>query len=345
MIIHMPIEQHPYDIQIGFDTLSLLKDLLIKHQQTKAFILTDETVHELYKDTVGTLLDEFDIHYVVVKAGETSKSIETFELVSNTLIQQGIKRDNILIALGGGVIGDLGGFVASTLYRGIAYIQIPTTLLAMVDSSIGGKTGINTALGKNLIGAFHHPLAVIIDLDFLNTLPNHEYKNGMAEIIKAGFIGDQALLEKLEAQDIQTEDMITRAILVKKTVVIKDPYDHHERMFLNFGHTFGHAFENKTNYTVSHGFAVAEGMIIAIRIGIKLGLTERTLLKRIHNLLERYDLGLLKPNPNHLIEQTDQDKKNLKGTLNMVLLEGVGQPKIVAITKEDLYGCFNRKTT
>lgn len=344
MIITMPLEKS-YDIEIGLNTLSSIPNILLSYQQSKAFILTDQHVFELYQQQLEKLLVNFEIHFVVVPAGEQSKSISTFEQVSNELIEKGIKRDHLLIAFGGGVIGDLGGFVAATLYRGIKYIQVPTSLLAMVDSSIGGKTGVNTEQGKNLIGAFHQPVHVIVDLACLQTLPNHEYKNGMAEIIKAAFIGDQVLLEKLEAQDIQTEEMIVRAINVKKTVVIKDPFDYKERMYLNFGHTFGHAFENKTNYTVSHGFAVAEGMIIAIRIGIKMGITDRSLLKRIHNLLERYDLGLLKPNPNHLIEQTDKDKKNLKGTLNMVLLEGVENPKIVCISKEVLYGCFNRKTT
>lgn len=341
----MPLESQKYDILIGNKTTLKLLNVLEENNQKKVYILTDENVFSLYEKKIMSLLKTYEVFFTIVEAGESAKSIKTYEFVIDDLIEKGIKRDDFLIAFGGGVIGDLGGFVSASLYRGIGYVQMPTTLLAMVDSSIGGKTGINTKRGKNLIGAFHQPVKVIIDLEYLKTLPDHEYKNGMAEIIKAGFIGDPVLLEKLHKQDIRTKEMIIRAIEVKKEVVIKDPFDHKERMFLNFGHTFGHAFENITNYTVSHGFAVAEGMIISLRIGVKLNITDRSLLKLAHNILERYDLGLMKPNPNTMIEQAMMDKKNIKGVLNMVLLEGVSKPVIRAMTKEELYGCFNSKTT
>lgn len=345
MIIHMPLKTQAYDILIGHQTTIKLLKVLEDNKQKNVYILTDNNLFFLYEKKLLSLLKNYQVFFTIVEPGESSKSLIMYEFVLDNLIEQGIKRDDVLIAFGGGIVGDLGGFVSASLYRGISYVQIPTSLLAMVDSSIGGKTGINTKHGKNLIGAFHQPIKVIIDLEYLKTLPNHEYKNGMAEIIKAGFIGDEILIDKLYKQEIQTKEMIIRAIEVKKNVVVKDPFDHKERMFLNFGHTFGHAFENITNYTVSHGFAVAEGIIISLRIGVKLNITNRSVLKLAHNILEKYDLGLLKPNPNTMIEQTMMDKKNIRGVLNMILLEDVSKPIIYAISKEELYGCFNSKTT
>lgn len=341
MIINMPLEK-PYNILLGIHHFEeSIKPFLIEKNINRLFIITDATVYEIYHELVKRALSNIDLFFVVVKPGEQSKSFETFQTVTEELIGQGIKRSDYLMVLGGGVVGDLGGFVASSLYRGIKYIQVPTTLLSMVDSSIGGKTGINTKMGKNLVGAFYQPELVIIDLAFLDTLNNHEYVNGMAEVIKSGIIGDPSLFNDLLDNKIDIIQVISKAINVKKKLVLKDPYDRKERIYLNFGHTFGHAYENETNYQISHGFAVAEGMIIALKIGIKLGLTEQSILDDTMNIFKHFSLGNFGANPKALYEKIFYDKKASKDSIEMVFVTQIGSPVTRKLNKEELYECLD----
>ncbi len=346
MRIQMSLDNHAYDILLDHKAILQLPNEIRKwYKGDKIFIVTDENVHHLHQSLIADVLKEFTLIFVVVEPGETSKTFEVYETVIDQLIQQGMKRTDLLIAFGGGVIGDLAGFVASTIYRGVPYVQIPTTLLAQVDSSIGGKTAINSSKGKNMVGTFYQPKLVIIDPDFLKTLPDYEYKNGMAEVIKSAYIGDAILQDKLLKGQIKTLEMIERSIMVKRQVVLIDEFDLNERMFLNFGHTFGHALEKQSNYKITHGFAVAEGMLIATQIGQKLGITPPEIFKGLKLILEKYDLGLLNTNPIPLIEDIFYDKKNTHGQLKMIFLSEIGKPMIQPITKEVLYECYHSQTS
>lgn len=346
MRIEMPLKNHPYDILVEHKAILQLPCEIKKiYLGDKIFVITDHNVAKIYQANLEEILCDFKVSFVVVSAGEEAKSMAVYESVINTLMDNNMKRTDLLIAFGGGVIGDLAGFVASTLYRGVPYIQIPTTLLAQVDSSIGGKTAINSQKGKNMIGTFYQPKFVLIDPDFLKTLSDFEYKNGMAEVIKSAFIGDPVLQEKLLTGHIKTLEMIERSIQVKRQVVLIDEFDLNERMFLNFGHTFGHALEKQSNYQVAHGFAVAEGMLMATHIGEKLGYTPKSIFKSLKILLEKFDLGLLNTNPIPLIEDVFFDKKNTHGQLKMVFISDIGKPMIKPITKEVLYECYNSQAS
>lgn len=346
MRIQMSLEKNSYDILLDHKAiLQLPYEIKNIYKGQKVFIVTDENVYKFYANTLKSLLAEFIVSFVMVAPGEQAKSLAIYESVIDTLMEQDMKRSDLLIAFGGGVIGDLVGFVASTMYRGVPYIQIPTTLLAQVDSSVGGKTAINSHKGKNMIGTFYQPKLVIIDPDFLRTLPNFEYKNGMAEVIKSAYIGDVVLQEKLFKGQIKTLEMIERAILVKRNVVLKDEFDLNERMFLNFGHTFGHALEKQSNYEIAHGFAVAEGMLMAVHIGEKLGITPKHIQKDLRMILEKYDLGLLKSDPVTLIDDVFYDKKNTHGELKMIFITDIGKPVIQPVSKEALYECYHSQAS
>ena len=328
-----------YDILIEaglFDQFeALIKD--INHGQS-LFVITDEHVFGLYEKHLKNALKNVPHHILTTPEGEHSKSLKNYEHLIHQLIELNIKRDDLIVAFGGGVIGDLAGFIASTLYRGIAYIQVPTTLLAMVDSSIGAKTGINLSVGKNLLGSFYPPKRVIIDPNFLKTLAKDEYQNGVAEMIKVGLIGDSELFEDLKTYDEVNIRDIERAILVKKSFVLKDPYDKGERMFLNFGHTYGHAIENKHDYeTYKHGVAISYGMLMALKYGVKQGITPPELYDHLLELFLKK--GLVKePLLNHkdYIPYLKLDKKNLQGGLRFIVIKEIGTPLIITIKQEEL---------
>lgn len=342
MILSMPLATNPYDIHIGKNLMAQLKMLIKKvYEGSKIYVITDQTVFNYHQEYLLKRLVDFEVEVVVVAPGETSKSFEVFEQVVDELIEKGIKRGHLILAFGGGVIGDLAGFVSATLYRGIDYIQIPTSLLAMVDASIGGKTGINTNKGKNLVGSFHQPKMVIIDTLLLRTLDKIEYQNGMAEVIKSAFIGDTSLANQLLVSPVSEDEMIKRTIEVKRRYVLLDEFDRKERMYLNFGHTFGHAIERKSNYHIKHGFAVAVGMVIACDVGIKLGITSQETKEKLVALLKKYGLDKTVVNPNNYINEVFFDKKNINDVLNMIFITDIGCPMISQIKKEDFNGCFN----
>lgn len=305
------------------------------YKNKKIYILTDDNVEKLYlNQVIKSLENDFDVDYVVIPHGEESKTINTYITVCESLIDKGIKRNHLLLALGGGVIGDLCGFVAATLYRGIPYIGIPTSLLSQMDSSIGGKTGVDFAGRKNILGAFKQPSMVLIDPKTLDTLDEREFNNGMGELIKHGAIGNYKLLKMLDEKPKITEDVIYESLTVKKRVVELDEFDLKERMTLNFGHTFGHAIELKYGY--KHGEAVAIGMLMAIEMGVDLGVTDKECYNDILNVLKLYNLPCERYDYKEYLNDILYDKKNIAGTINFIFLTKLGDCTIYKLTEEEL---------
>lgn len=315
-------------------------------QNKKNVIITDEQVYHIYgKKIIENLKGHgIDVDVIVVPPGEQSKSIATLEHVYTKLIDFGITKSDGLIALGGGVIGDLAGFTAATYLRGISFIQIPTSLIAQVDSSIGGKTAVNLPSGKNLIGSFYQPKAVFIDPTALTTLKPRNLWDGMAEVIKYGCIKDLELfhlLENIEIEEIHDymEDIIYKCCNIKKEIVEEDEMDLNTRMLLNFGHTIGHGIEKLFNYkTYTHGEGVAIGMYHITKRSESLGLTSKESTQKIKSILHKYHLPYLLPEVDEdaLIKTLFNDKKSRGNKLNLILLNHIGDSFIHTIDKEQI---------
>lgn len=334
-----------YPIFIG-ENLLTDKDIFNSYALgSQVAIITDGQVKEFYLSAMSDNFSNKQCDAFIIPQGEGSKTIDTFVKVTDFLSEKQHHRDTTLIALGGGVIGDLTGFVAACYHRGVDFIQVPTTLLSQVDSSIGGKTAVNQARGKNLLGAFYQPKAVIIDLNTLDTLPDREYKSGIAEIIKAALIKDAFFFAWLEAHMtslLQREksflkEAIFRACSLKQAVVMVDEKDKTgERALLNFGHTFGHAIENNLGYGEwLHGEAVALGMRMAANLSYDLGMLDKDELTRIHQLLDV--VGYAQQLPEKLtsaqmLSTMNNDKKVFNNQLNLVVLDGIGS----AVIKSDV---------
>ena len=301
----------------------------------KIFILTDKNVNRYYGDLITkTLSDEgFEVKLFALEPGEETKNITTLPIVYNELLDFNLTRSDLIITLGGGVIGDLGGFVAATYLRGVDFIQVPTSLLAQVDSSVGGKVAVDLDRGKNLVGNFYHPKAVLIDPTVLETLEDRVFYDGMAEVIKYGCIKDNSFfdfLDKIENKSqllSNMEEIIHKCCDIKRIVVENDEKDKGERMLLNFGHTLGHAIEQYYNYkNYTHGEGVAIGMYQIAKLGQEKGLTKKGTADLIKNILIKYNLPYeLNINMNELIEAINLDKKKLGSKINLILLEEIGK--------------------
>ncbi len=337
--LNIHTSHYNYNIHIG-NKLNL-EEFFIDFKDKKMFIITDDNVFKLYEKYLNESFKSFNYKFIVVNEGEGSKSFETYNNVIDTLLEKEMKKDDLLIAFGGGVVGDLTGFIAGTIFRGVNFVNIPTSLLSMADSSIGGKTAIDTKYGKNLVGVFKQPLFVIIDTNYLRTLNNIEYTNGMAEIIKAGLILDKKLIDYLLSDNIDEQKMIIKALKVKKYVVEKDPFEENYRMVLNFGHTFGHAIEQYHNYEIKHGFCVGLGMDLAIRLGIKLEITDEKVLKVMKALYERHGLKEFQGDSNKYIDNIKYDKKNINNKIHFIIIKDIAEVKIITVNKEDLYDLSN----
>lgn len=300
----------------------------------RILIVSDDNVFPLYGKTVLDTLSAsgFECHSLVLPHGEPTKSFQSLPKIYEALLQAKLTRSDLLVALGGGVIGDLAGFAASSYLRGIKFVQIPTSLLAQVDSSVGGKVAVDLPQGKNLVGAFYHPKAVIIDPDVLNTLPSHFISDGMGEVIKYGCIKDRALFDILcshtSFEDLKPEltEIIARCVNIKRIVVEADQFDLGERILLNFGHTLAHTIEQHFHYErESHGEAVAIGMYQITKIAEEKGLTAEGCAEQIKKALQIYDLPDTANLPiDVLTEAITLDKKNLNNHLNVVLLHEIG---------------------
>ena len=321
-----------YDIIVGRDIIDKSGELIRKVSQAKrAVIISDTNVAPIYADRVaGSLYSAgFEPARACFKAGEKSKNLNIISEFYSIFSDAGITRDDIIIALGGGVTGDMAGFAAATWLRGVDFVQIPTSLLAQVDSSVGGKTGVDLPVGKNLVGAFWQPSLVICDIDTLKTLPEKYFTDGMAEIIKYGRILSKSLFEKLENFEINSilEDVISECISLKVDVVEKDERESDRRRLLNFGHTIGHAIEKLQKYEgLTHGQAVAVGMAYITKAGEIAGVTAPDTYARLVNLLQQYSLPIeVKGITNkQLCTAAMNDKKCTGNSINLVLLKEIG---------------------
>ena len=325
-----------YDIKIGHGLLSTIgEEIAALGKAERVCIVSDSNVWPLYGETVQHSLEssEFEVFSFVFPAGEESKNADTYLKLLNVLAENRLTRSDLLIALGGGVVGDLCGFAAATYLRGIRFIQIPTTLLAAVDSSVGGKTAIDLPAGKNLCGAFCQPSLVLCDTDTLTSLPREIFLDGCAEVIKYGVLYDESFFSGLEEAGAQfdLETVIARCVELKRDVVVADEFDTGARMKLNLGHTFGHGIEAASHFTVSHGKAVSIGMAIAARA------SHCPDAERIIACLEQFSLPVSTDfSAVHIYEHALSDKKRSGGTVNLILPQRIGYCDIVPTPVEKL---------
>lgn len=319
-----------YHVIIGSGLLPALGNYAASLGKTKkAAIISDSNVWPVYGAAAECNLQRsgFETCCYVFPAGEASKNGNNYLSILNFLSENRLTRTDLLIALGGGVVGDITGFAAATYLRGISYVQVPTTLLAMVDSSIGGKTAIDLPAGKNLAGAIYQPNLVLCDIDALNTLPDNVFRDGCAEIIKYGILYDRSLFEHLYTQGLafDRESVVSRCVELKRNVVAEDEFDLGTRQKLNLGHTIGHGVEVQSNFSISHGQAVAIGMAIVSKAGFALGYCDRDTYERILAVLDKFSL------PKHTACSADElyrialsDKKRAGETVNLIIPQSIG---------------------
>ncbi len=335
-----------YDVIIGDGLIDRSGDIVCEYiRPCHAVIITDDTVAELYLERFESSLKNANFHTdsIIIPHGENSKSAENYIKILNKLATFQLSRSDVLFALGGGVVGDLTGFVASTYLRGIKFIQVPTTLLAMVDSSVGGKTAINLDAGKNLAGAFYQPSLVICDYSSLSTLPREIFFDGCAEVIKYGIINDKNLFERLQNPIApQIASVIETCVKNKSDIVSADEYDNSSRQLLNLGHTVGHAIEKLSNFTVSHGKAVAIGTAAITRCAYKLGYCSEHDALQTEQLLAKYNLPTsCEYSARELADVAICDKKRSGDKINLIIPFGIGNCKIVPVLADDLCEFFS----
>ncbi len=359
--IKVPLSNRGYEIVLGGPGIRGLGVELINHgikEGTKILIVSNNDVAKYYGEICIESLSKngFNPKMILINAGEKEKNINNIVSIHDSAFSNHIERTSIMVALGGGIVGDITGFAAATWLRGISFIQIPTTLLAMVDASIGGKTGVNHPKGKNLIGAFHQPKLVLIDPLTLNSLPDREFKCGMAEVIKYGIIDDKELfleLEKIKYLDSpskynekQLATILRRSVSSKAKIVAEDEYESGRRAILNYGHTFGHAIETLCGYgNYLHGEAVGIGMIAAGELAVQLGIWSRDSANRQKALIAKTGLPTYWPklNPNDVWDTLQSDKKVRNGKVRFILPKKIGEVDIYDdISKEQVIDCISK---
>lgn len=331
-----------YDIKIGSGLLETVgSEAAALGKASKVCIVSDDTVFPIYGGIVSRSLENagFEVNHYVFPAGEESKNGANYLNLANTLAELQLTRSDLIVALGGGVVGDLAGFAAATFLRGIRFIQIPTTLLAMVDSSVGGKTAIDLPAGKNLCGAFCQPSLVLCDTDVLNSLPEDIFRDGCAEVIKYGVLYDPALFAHLKQHGLQfrRESVIRRCVELKRDVVMEDEFDTGARMKLNLGHTIGHGVEARSHFGLSHGKSVAIGMAIVSRAAVKLGLCDEAACRELLDVLQLFALPVsTQYSAEELYSYTLSDKKRSGGTVRLILPRSIGHCDIVPTAVSEL---------
>lgn len=331
-----------YTVNIGTGFLSSIGEKLREIKNVcRVVLVSDDTVFALYGEKVKESLTNcgYSVCEYVFPHGEESKSFENYEKILEFCAENSITRTDLFVALGGGVTGDLTGFVASTYLRGVDFVQIPTTVLAMVDSSVGGKTAINLKSGKNLCGAFYQPIGVFADCETLNTLPEETFNEGCAEIIKYGMICDKDFLEFLQKNSIRDniECVIKRCVEIKRDVVNRDEFENGERKLLNFGHTIGHALEKCSNLSISHGNAVAIGMAIATKGAYETGVSEEDFSDVLLPILKKNNLPTTCDfSSEELYKASLKDKKRSFDTISIIVPDKLGLCKIVKLPVEEL---------
>jgi 3-dehydroquinate synthase len=328
-----------YDVLVHRGALANVGD--IAREATRAYryaIITDTNLAGTHARQVVDSLGSVGTRTLTIPAGEASKTRETWAALTDELVESGFRRDAAIVAVGGGVVGDVAGFVAATFMRGIPYVQVPTSLLAMIDASIGGKTGVDTPHGKNLVGAFHQPAAVVADPSVLSTLPVEHFRSGMAEAIKHGVIADgmyleqivaelPALLESASRRGDATEALVARSVEIKAEVVRRDEREMGLRQVLNFGHTIGHAIETASGYSMLHGECVAIGMVLEATLAMRVGLGSSGIARDVKRVVERAGLPTALPNSvkaDQLIAAMRTDKKMRTGALRFALPRDIG---------------------
>ncbi|SFE59588.1 3-dehydroquinate synthase [Peptostreptococcus sp. D1] len=349
MKINVQTKLSSYDIIIE-KGIFLNLDKLIRDRLNpqKVFVITDKNVWNEYGTKIEKIIEALNIEYFinVVDPGEESKSISSAESIINQLVEKSIGRGDLIIAIGGGVVGDLSGFVSSIYMRGVDFINIPTTLLSQVDSSVGGKTGVNLELGKNLVGTFYQPKLVVIDPDFLKSLNDRVFRDGMAEVIKYALIKNRTLFEILANNDIDSirnyiETVIAMCCNIKKNIIQNDEFDKGERMLLNFGHTLGHAIESYYSYEkYTHGEGVAIGMHRILELAVGQNMISKELLDSIDTVIKNYGLPVYDENilNEELLEFIKHDKKNIDGKIKIVLVDDIGKSKIMDVEMDFFRG-------
>ena len=332
-----------YDVLIGYGLLDHIGDYLtpLMNNRCKIAIISDSNVWPLYGKAVCEILsgNEFDVFDFVFPAGESSKTAETYLQILNFLAENKFTRSDAILALGGGVVGDMSGFVAATFLRGVRYIQVPTSLLAMVDSSVGGKTAIDLPAGKNLVGAFYQPSLVVCDLALLASLPESVFCDGCAEVIKYGVLYDQALFDHLRSFGLSfdREYVVSRCVSLKRDVVADDEFDTGARQKLNLGHTIGHGIEKQSNFTITHGQAVAIGMAIVSKAGVRSGFCDASVANDIISILNQFNLPFQTGfSAEQLYCSALSDKKRSGGTVNLIIPQTIGSCIIKTIPVSEL---------
>lgn len=329
-----------YDVKIGSGLLPQLgSEVSACTKAKRCAVVSGENVFPLYGEAVLESLKSagLDAYPIVFPAGENTKCLQRYGELLEFLAGHTLTRSDCVIALGGGVTGDLAGFAASTFQRGIGFIQVPTTLLAAVDSSVGGKTAINLPAGKNQAGTFYQPSLVLCDTDTLDTLPERELRAGYAEVIKYGILGDEKLFSSLENGQKDITEIIERCVQCKAEIVAEDEHDLGKRRLLNLGHTFGHAVENRSGYTLLHGEAVAIGTAMISRAAVKKGMLDQNSCTRILSLLQSFSLPAESPYPAaELYDTLLLDKKFSQGKLHLIVPCGIGRCKTTAVTPTEL---------
>ncbi|MCA1897343.1 3-dehydroquinate synthase [Shewanella putrefaciens] len=345
--IQVDLGERSYPIYIGQNLMNDSEALSRYLLKKRILIVTNETVAPLYLNQIQEVMVSFgEVESVILPDGEQFKDLTHLDAIFTALLQRNYGRDSVLVALGGGVIGDMTGFAAACYQRGIDFIQIPTTLLSQVDSSVGGKTAVNHPLGKNMIGAFYQPQLVLIDTQCLHTLPAREFAAGMAEVIKYGIMWDGEFFQWLEnnvqaLKRLETEALvyaISRCCEIKADVVSQDETEQGVRALLNLGHTFGHAIEAEMGYgNWLHGEAVAAGTVLAAQTARSLGLIDESIVCRIVQLLQAFDLPVSAPESmdfDSFIQHMRRDKKVLGGQIRLVLPTGIGQADVFSQVTE-----------
>ena len=335
--VNIDLGNRSYEIKIGNDLLGDTQEFLPWIRGNQVLIVTNEIVAPIYLEKLKRAIDTKDVNEIILPDGEHTKSLTTAETIFDTLLKIPCDRDVTIVALGGGVVGDMAGFVAACYQRGVSFLQIPTTLLSQVDSSVGGKTAVNHARGKNMIGAFHQPVRVVSDITVLETLPEREFSAGMAEVIKYGVINDLEFFEWLETnmESVMSKDTealefaIERSCLDKAEIVERDERESGVRALLNLGHTFGHAVEAGLGYGHwLHGEAVAIGMVMAAHMSHLAGDLSEAERDRIQTLLRRANCPVdarIDLDPQRMLDLMQVDKKVQAGRVRLVLLKGIGQ--------------------
>lgn len=344
--LHVDLGKDSYDIIFEKNLLEKLPNYIkTVYKGKKLFIVTDTNVEKYYRKTMEDILKDYDYTFYVLEAGEKSKNLENVSKIYKELINASISRDDLIVAFGGGVVGDIAGFAAATYLRGVPFIQVPTTLLSQVDSSVGGKVGVDLPEGKNLVGAFNQPKIVLIDTQILSTLTDRYFFDGLAEVVKYGCIYDKKLFSLLETlKDRQAvmekiEEILYESCNIKRIVVEEDEKEHGLRMILNFGHTIGHGIEQYNNYEkYTHGEAVSIGMAKILEIGERKGITETGTTERVKDLLKHFNLPITTEyDKTELINMMKRDKKNKRGELSFILIKKIGEFKILKVNEENLY--------